>query len=94
MPAKIHIFGRIYCRTKKIYGKTTYFILQETASHIALNNEISSQPPALAPILDERLHLLSRADIDSGANRRFTVACREQIPKWDSCLKRILVTVR
>ena len=94
MPAKIHIFGRIYCRTKKIYGKTTYFILQETASHIALNNEISSQPQAPPPILDRRLNLLSRAHIDSGANRRVVAAFREQISKWDSCLKRIRVTAR
>jgi hypothetical protein len=84
----------MYCRTKKIYGKTTYFILGETASHIVPNNEISSQPPAPPPILEERLHLLSRADIDGGANRRFTAAYRVQIPKWDSCLKRIRVTAR
>jgi hypothetical protein len=46
-------------------------------SHIALNNEISSQPQAPPPILDGRLNLLSRADIDSGANRRVVIALRE-----------------
>jgi hypothetical protein len=63
-------------------------------SHITLNNEISSQPQAPPPILDGRLNLLSQADIDSGANRRIVVALREQISKWDSCLKRIRVTAR
>ena len=77
MPGKIHKSRRIYCKNKKVFEKTTYFILDKMTSHIALNNEISSQPQARPPILDGRLNLLSRAYIDSGANRRVVIALRE-----------------
>jgi hypothetical protein len=77
MPGKIHKSRRIYCKNKKVFEKTTYFILCKMTSHIALNNEISSQPQARPPILDGRLNLLSRADIDSGANRCVVIALRE-----------------
>jgi hypothetical protein len=94
MPGKIHKSRRMYCKNKKVFEKTTYFILYKMTSHIALNNEISSQPLAPPPILSGRQNLLSRTDIDSGANRRVVAAPREQISKWDSCLKRIRVTAR
>jgi hypothetical protein len=94
MPGKIHKYRRMYCKNKKVFEKMTYFILDRMTSHIALNNEISSQPQASPPILNGRLNLLSQADIDSGANRCVVVAPREQISKWDNCLKRIRVTAR
>ena len=77
MPGKIHKYRRMYCKNKKVLEKTTYFILDKMTSHIVLNNEISSQPQAPPPILDGRLNLLSRAYIDSGANRRAVIALRE-----------------
>jgi hypothetical protein len=77
MPGKIHKLRRIYCKNKQVFENKTYFILDKMTSHIALNNEISSQPQARPPILDGRLNLLSRAYIDSGANRRVVIALRE-----------------